>query len=153
VLRFAQGRWKGACHAEPFRSPYRISLSFSGLLITQESSVYQDSDCRQLLSTWSRKLAVISVHSFEPEGDSQVYGLDLNVSAREVLMSTFGGYGAIAGHLCGLPAWTDGVARDVSGRDCGRGRLETTGAESVLYLQHDPGPNQILYEQETLDRQ
>jgi hypothetical protein len=153
VLRFAQGRWVGSCRAEPLRSPYRLTLSFSGLQLTEETSIYQDSGCQQRLSTWSRKLAILTVHSFDPDGDSDVFGFDLNVEAHEVTMTTYGGYGAIAGELCGLRSWTDGVARDVSGRDCGAGRLETTGTDSVLYIQHDPDSNELLYEDEALERQ
>ena len=151
VLRFAQGQWLGSCQADSDRSPYRYKLIFSGLTLTQETSIYQDSDCAQLLSTWSRKLAVTTVHSFDPDGN--VYGYDLDVEAKEVKMTTFAGYGAIAGDLCGLSSWVDGTARDVSGLDCGPGRQETIGDDSVIYLRHDTGSDELIYDYEALKRQ
>jgi len=151
VLSFAQGQWLGSCQSDSFSSPYKFKLTFSGLKLTQETSIYQDSDCSQLLSTWTRSLDISTVHSFDP--DSGVFGYDLSVEAKAVKMTTFGGYAAIAGKLCGLSSWKDGVSRDVSGLDCGSGRQATVGDDSVLYIQHDTGSDQLIYEDEALKRQ
>ena len=138
VLRFAQGSWLSDCETRPLEPPFKVALKFSGLSISEEITVFDGPSCTTTLASWSRELTVASLHRFEPIGDSGVTGIDLNVTAAAVRMTTFNGYGAISSRLCGLASWTDGVSRDVSGRDCGLGRHETTGQASFFYLEHHP---------------
>ena len=149
VLRFAQGTWASDCRALPFRAPFRARLIFSGMTVTHESSVYQDAQCRQLLSTWSRQLLVTQVHREESEDDDNVE-IDLSVRATGVNLTTFNGYAALAGPVCGVQGWIDGSARDVSGKDCGPGRLETSGRESTLTFIYDPDFSRLSYQGDLL---
>jgi hypothetical protein len=121
--------------------------------VTHESSIYQDSRCRQLLLTWSRQLTVTTVHRADPDEEDDTVELELDVHTNTVTMTTFNGYGPLSGHLCGLPAWTDGNPRDVSGRDCGPGHLDAAGRPSTLYLKHDPTFGALEYENDSLKRQ
>src|SRR5262249_7354903 len=90
VMRFAQGTWASDCRVIAVRSPFRTRLIFSGMNLTHESSVFQDSQCRQLLSTWSRQLTITQVHREESE-DSDGIELDLSVRATAVDLTTFNG--------------------------------------------------------------
>jgi hypothetical protein len=146
-MRFAQGAWTSDCSVLPFRSPFRTRLIFSGMSITHESSVYQDSQCREILSTWSRQLTITQVHREELEDGVE---LDLSVRAGAVSFTTFNGYGAGAVGACGLNSWVDGAMRDVSGHQCGPGRLESTGRESTVTLTHDQDFGTLEYQGDIL---
>jgi hypothetical protein len=138
VMRFAEGSWLGACRTQAFEVPTRVRLSFSGLEGRHEIVTYDDTNCRKPLSTWTRRFAIDRVHVFDEAKDAPE-GLDLYVHIEQVSMLPVNNYAdsANAGRLCGLTGWKDGKSQDVSGLDCGAGRIETEGSSPMLYIQDD----------------
>jgi hypothetical protein len=111
------GSWGTACISREFTTKNSITFKADGTF-EQEGDGFFDSGCASQAAS-AKTRGTYSVGEEGPVGSGQ-HALNFRVgTATLTLLTNAAAVGANLVRTCGLTGWQAGVARDITGRDCG----------------------------------